>query len=55
MGYNKGERAEYWANIRKNLEQVSKNDCVIGRTDNNGQISNDGDQNIEKYRKMGIR
>ena len=48
MGYNKGERIQYWKNISNNLEQISKNDCIIWCTDNNGQISNDNGQNIDK-------
>ena len=48
MGYNKGERTEYWKEVNKTLEQNNKNDCIIRCTDNNGQISNDGNNTNDK-------
>ena len=38
MGYNKGERTEYWKDIKNKLTNINKNDCILWCTDNNGQI-----------------
>jgi len=57
MGYNKGKRTEYWEETNKTLGHTNKNDCIIWRTGNNGQISNDSenitDKNIGKWRYSG--
>ena len=38
MGYNIGERTNYWKEICGITHQINQNDCVIWRTDNNGQF-----------------
>ena len=48
MGYNKGERIEYWEKINKTIDQINKNDCIIWCTHNNGHVSNDSGNIIEK-------
>ena len=47
MGYNKGAGIKYRKEINETLNET-KNNCTIWRTEN-GQISNDGGNNIEKY------
>ena len=48
MGYNKGERTEYWKETNKTLDYTNKNDCIIWRTDSSGQISNDSENTTDK-------
>ena len=47
MGYDKGGRIKYWEEINENMQNNNKKGCIIWCTDNNGQISNEGDTNLQ--------
>ena len=48
MMNNKGGRTNQWYDIKNNIQNTNKNDCIIWFADNNGQISNDNDENAKK-------
>ena len=52
MGYSIGERTKYWKELSGITKQLNKNDFVIRRTENNGQI---GENEDNKIQEMGIQ
>ena len=49
MVYNIRERTSFWEDIGGVIMKLSKNDCNIRRTDYNGEISHNNDDNIGKW------
>jgi len=53
MGYNTGEREDYWTQIGETLKSTNANDCIIWGTDNNGKLAQEkGKQGKQECRKM---
>jgi len=48
MGYNKGGGLNTGKKLTKLSNTLTKNDCIIWCTDNNGQISNDSENTTDK-------
>jgi len=46
MGYDNGERTKYRKEINTTLNENKNDDCIIWRTGNNGQISNEEGDNV---------
>ena len=53
MGYEKGWRSKYRVGISGDLETKKNIDCIVWRTDNNGQISNEGGNNLKAKNGIG--
>ena len=47
MGYDSGERTKYWKEISQIMKNINNKDCIVWCTDNNGQISNEGNSEIK--------
>ena len=54
MGYSKGDRGEYWEELKLPIGNIAKKDFVIWTTDNNGQIARPTNDTSENPRNAHI-